>query len=417
MNLKPASTSLSTSLALTITILGLALSAPAQTGIILHDFNGGRDGGDPNGALTLDASGNIYGTTYSAGNLSSCDGSGCGVVFELSPTATGGWIETVLHAFAGDYSGSNPHSGVIFDGAGNLYGTTYAGGYAINSCGFSCGVVYKLSPTLSGGWKETVIHAFQGAPSDGAGPIAGVVMDAHGNLYGTTFGGGTEGHGVLFELSPTPSGSWTETILVNFTLANGVYPGQLLIDGAGNLYGSAQGGGVTGHGVVFQMTQSGGTWTENILYNFNAAPDVTTPIALFMDAGGNIYGVGAESGTNAYGGIFKLTPSNTLPWPETVIYSFTDGSDGEYPLGNPVVDSNGNVYATASYGGIGRKGTLIELSPSSVGTEWDEQTVLSFNGANGYTPTYLTLDSAGNVYGVTFSGGTHSDGVVFQVAP
>lgn len=408
---------LSVAAAVATVTLSIAVSSQAQSELILHNFTGGRDGNEPSAPLTFDASGNIYGTTYSGGDLTACSGVGCGVVFKLSPTSTGGWTETVLHAFAGTFSGGNPQSGLIFDSAGNLYGTTFGGGLTKSGCQHSsCGVVYKLSPTSSGGWKETVIHAFEGGTTDGSNPTAGVVMDTHGNLYGTTFAGGTKSEGVLFELSPTGTGSYTETILENFTGPDGANPTQLLIDSAGNLYGSAPYGGPTGYGVVFQMTQSGGTWTQNILYSFNAVPDVSLPTGLSMDAAGNIYGIGEEGGNNILeGGVFELNPSSTLFWPEAVIFAFTDATTGEEPFGNALVDSEGNVYAAAAYGGSGKYGTLIELSPSSSG--WTEKTLLSFDDTDGKAPQYLSIDSAGHVYGTTLYGGSHGYGVLFEVGP
>lgn len=403
-------------LAVAAITFSLAVSSQAQSEVILHQFTGGRDGLYPDGYLAFDASGNIYGTAQGGGSLSYCSGKGCGVVFKLTPTSTGGWTESVIHAFTGGYWGGRPQSGVIFDKAGNLYGTTFSGGNTRSSCQTGgCGVVYELSPA-STGWKETVIHSFTGQSADGSNPAAGLVFDAQGNLYGTTFGGGTGSEGVLFELSPTGTGTWTENILVSFTGPDGANPNQLLIDSAGNLYGSAPYGGYTINGIVFQMVQSAGSWTMNTLYTFTSSPDVDIPSSIAMDASGNIYGTANQGGADKYyGGVFELNPSASLPWPETVIYSFTNGTDGETPFGNAVVDSKGNVFATAAFGGAGKCGTLIELSPSSSG--WTEKVVLSFNCTDGKTPQNLTLDSAGNVYGSTLYGGTYNSGVLYEVTP
>ena len=164
------------------------------------------------------------------------------------------------------------------------------------------------------------------------------------------------------------------------------------------------------------MTQSGGTWTENILYNFNAnLPDAQVPNNVAIDASGNLYGSAYQGGTDNDGAVFELNPSNIVPWPETVIYSFTNSTDGGTPFGNAVDDGKGNVFAASAFGGSGNYGTLIELTPSSSG--WSEKTLLSFNGTDGKTPQNLTLDSAGNVYGSTLYGGSHNSGVLFEVTP
>lgn len=402
-----------------ILFLGQPTRTQAQTEIVLHHFTGGRDGAFPNGALNIASDGNIYGTAEEGGDLSACSGTGCGVVFKLSPTSTGGWAETVLFTFDGKFHGGDPGAGVIRDQFGNLYGTAFTGGLTKSGCQQkSCGVVFKLSPNSSGGWKEKVLYAFQGG-TDGSNPAGGLVMDASGNLYGTTFGGGSGDEGIAFKLSPTTSGFWTETILASFTGDNGANPnGSLLIDAAGNLYGTAPFGGSSIQGIVFELSPgSGGTWTETILYNFASPPDVENPFgALAMDASGNLYGTAEAAGAaKFYGGIFELTHASSAPWPETVLYSFTNGSDGENPFANAVFDGSGNLFATATFGGSNGCGALIELSPSSSG--WTENTLLDFDCTHGQTPANVSVDASGNVYGVTLHGGSHGFGVAYEVKP
>jgi len=315
--------------------------------------------------------------------------------------------------------GDTPGSGVTFDSAGNLYGVTVYGGYTKSSCPTrGCGIVYELSPTTSGGYTEKVLHAFS-AGSDGYTPGAGLVLDAQGNLYGTTTAGGTGSEGTVYELSPNGSGGWTESVLVNFSGSNGANPScTLLIDAEGNLYGTAPYGGANEEGLVFELSpSSGGTWTETALYNFGQAPDVQLPFGgLTADAAGNLYGSAEQGGTSQYsdGGVFQLVRSATAPWPENVLYSF-DGTDGESAFTKVAIDSSGNVYVSTAFGGSHSDGTITEVSPSSSG--WTGQTLWNFDMNDGQTPNALTVDASGNIYGVTTYGGAKGEGTVFELKP
>ena len=405
-------------LALAAITFSLAVSSQAQTEKVLHNFARQRDGGQPEAPIVLDPTGNIYGTTREGGDLS-CQVVGCGVVFKLSPTSTGGWTETVLHSFAGKYMGDTAGSGVTFDSAGNLYGVTIYGGYTMSACPTrGCGIVYELSPNSSGGYKEKVLHAFS-AGADGYAPFGGLVLDPQGNLYGTTTAGGTGGQGTVYELSPNGSGGWSESILVNFSGSNGANPGcTLLLDSDGNLYGTAPFGGANSEGLVFELSPgSGGTWTETILYNFGNAPDLQDPFGgVTADAAGNLYGTTEQGGANiVYGGVFQLVRSASVPWPENIVYSFTGHNDGESPFNNVAIDASGNLFTSAAFGGSSSDGTVIELSPTSSG--WTEQTLWDFNMNNGQTPNALTLDASGNIYGVTTHGGSKNEGTVFEIKP
>ncbi len=231
---------------------------------VLYSFgNGtGTDGAFPNGSLIMDGAGNLYGTTAGGGIHPGCENEGCGTVFELSPNGSAGWTEQVLHSFGGGTDGARPFAGLIMDGAGNLYGTTFEGGiHQTCSQNTSCGTVFELSPREGGGWTERVLHSF-GEGFDGTNPDAGLLIDAAGNLYGTTVWGGIvvcEPYfdcGTAFELSPREGGGWTEKVLHSFGSGyDGINPeGALIMDGAGNLYGTTWLGGVNQAGTVFEIT-------------------------------------------------------------------------------------------------------------------------------------------------------------------
>jgi len=263
---------------------------------VLHSFRS-ADGVTPNGDLVIDGAGNLYGTTQSGG------GHGSGLVFKLSPATK---IETVLHSFQGT-DGVNPSAGVIFDRVGNLYGTTFNGGALKN------GTVFKLTPQPDGEWSETVLHSFKSA--DGNGPSTGLVFDRAGNLYGTTAVGGTYGDGVVFKLSPDPNGEWTETVLHSFRGMDGSFSqARLVFDRAGNLYGTTFLGGTYGYGVVFKLThESNGSWIESALYVFQGGEGNNPSGTLIIDAAGNVYGTaGGGTGDCGYFGacgvIFRITP-------------------------------------------------------------------------------------------------------------
>jgi uncharacterized repeat protein (TIGR03803 family) len=279
---------------------------------ILHSFGYGSDGAYPYFAsVTMDAAGNLYGTTERGGIY------GGGTVFEMSPRARGGWTETVLHSFGNGTDGFYPSGGVIIDNAGHLYGTTAYGGTNTN-CGGSCGTVFELSPAEGGGWTETVLHSFN--HTDGSTPYSALIMDTNGNLYGTTAYGGyypcsTLGCGTVFDLSPG-DGAWTETVLHSFGHpTDGSQPwAGLIMDTAGNLYGATLGGGIYGYGTVFEMSpREGGGWTETVLQSFNMT-DGWSPYGLpVIDQAGNIYGTTYGGGSSPYcpggcGVVWEITP-------------------------------------------------------------------------------------------------------------
>ncbi|MFN7995518.1 MAG: choice-of-anchor tandem repeat GloVer-containing protein [Bryobacteraceae bacterium] len=314
---------------------------------VLYSFKGGaQDGATPHDSVLLDSGGNLYGTTVSGGG-GPCPG-GCGVVFQLTPNATGPWTETVLHRFDGT-DGATPFSNVILNAAGNILGSTSGGGAN------GRGTVYKLSPGAAGGWTETVLYSFKGAP-DGATPYAGLISDAAGNLYRTTYRGGTTNRGTVYKLSPNGDGTFSETVLHSFrgsTDGEDLFEG-LVMDRAGNLYGTAETGGSANCGVVFRLSPSGaGGWAMTILHNFLGltAQDGANPNALIFDVYGNLYGTTVGGGTYNPGTIFKLSPQPSGEWLETILYNFTGGNDGAYPSAGLIMDGAGRLYGTTLWGG------------------------------------------------------------------
>jgi uncharacterized repeat protein (TIGR03803 family) len=329
-------------------------------------FNFGRDyasGHNPTGGLVLDASGNLYGTTETGGDYNQ------GLVLELVQNADGTWTEKVLHSFNG-MDGSRPWATLIFDAAGNLYGTTEMGG------AYNGGTAFELTPTGGGNWSEQVLHSF-GSGADGAYPLAPLVFDAAGNLYGTASYGGQYLGGTAFELSSAIGGGWTEQVLHNF--GSGVdgqepFSGALMFDSAGNLYGTTFTGG-THHtceggssscGTVYRLTPTrGGTWAEQVLYSFDRSPDGNFPdSSLVFDAAGNLYGTTFFGGGGRYnaGTVFKLTPGGAN-WTEQVLYSFSGLADGDNPAAGLLAGGEGNFYGTTQAGGAYGCGTVFEVRP------------------------------------------------------
>jgi uncharacterized repeat protein (TIGR03803 family) len=395
---------------------------------VLHAFSG-RDGGLSYSSLIFDTAGNLYGTTEGGGHYARpCPSYGCGTVFKLTP-GTNGWTETVLHRF--DVAdGDVPEAGMIFDAAGNLYGTTYSGGRK------GYGTVFKLTPGANGRWTERVLHSFDGHyPNHGYGPQGGVIFDATGNLYGTTTYGGRHGQhsGTVFELTPGVNGNWTARVLHNFYAQASMPNAGLVMDAAGNLYGTASTGGritpacPAGCGAVFKLTPGmNGKWTY-AEYPFDSTDGATPNGGLILDAAGNLYGATAQGGTAGSGVVFKLVPSTDDKWTEIVLHSFS-GNDGSTPYGNLIFDAAGDLYGTTVSGGSFGFGTAFELVPSANGT-WTETVLYDFGevngGEDGAAPyAGVILDTAGNLYGTTFAGGNESDcspyggcGVVFEIIP
>ncbi len=364
---------------------------------VLYTFNSVQGGLRPFSALTFDNAGNLYGVTTLGGLHDR------GVVYEISSSSSG-WTEKTLYSFGAFY----PYdAALIFDGAGNLYGVATEGGL------YNKGVAFELTPSTSGEWSVKVIHNF-GDGSDGEYPEGALIMDSAGNLYGTTYYGGDSNGGCAFEFSPTTGGFWREQVLHSFgSGGDGYYPqAALTFDSTGNLYGTTYMGGSDQVGVVFELEPSGSGWSESVLYNFQAGTDGSRPFSnVTLDSRGNLYGTTEEGGNSNLGTVFELSPSGS-GWTERVIHSFS-GIDGELPVTGLVLHG-GSLYGTTSLG-LNSGGTVYALTPDSVG-DWTEKVLYSFTGENGGDyPSGLIHDSAGNLYGANPYG--YGDGIVFEVTP
>jgi uncharacterized repeat protein (TIGR03803 family) len=381
--------------------------AQAQTETVLHNFcpdgqyYSCSDGAIPEGRLTRHH-GKLYGTTYNGGPF------GNGTVFELSPTNSGGWNETVLHSFSGGTDGGNPlYSYVVFDRAGNLYGTASSGG----TNGY--GLVFELSREDSN-WAETVLYNFANGV-DGAYPVQGLIMDKVGDLYGTTANGG---HGAfVFELSPS-AGGWSEKVI--YGPVNDGYSG-LISDTAGNIFGvSTEDKGQNNLHInkAFKLSPNGdGSWNSAMIHRFK--DDIDPFGTLVVDKAGSLYGTSFAGGAAGLGMVFKLS-AGKKGWTTNVLYSFNGyPKDGANPVGGIVFDAVGNIYGTTVNGGKhGGNGTVYELVAPVDKTGYKEKVLWSFNGLDGSEPDdSLVLDNEGNLYGTTAAGGSRGYGVVFEVTP
>lgn len=391
-------------------LLSLATrSAEGQIVNVLHSFTGGTsDGGNPYAGVIMDSSGNFYGTTIQGG------AHGFGTVFELV-NSSGSYSEKVLYSFAGSNGdGASPYAGLIMDSSGNLYGTTLQGGSSQQ------GTVFELVNS-SGAYTEKVLYSFTGFEGDGGNPYGGLIIDGAGNLYGTTYSGGSKFSGIVFELINS-AGTYSEQVLYSFTNSggDGVNPvAGLIMDGSGNLYGTTYRGGANSFGTVFELVNSSGTYSEQVLYSFtNSGGDGAYPYqGLLADSSGNLYGTTQSGGAGKVGTVFELVNSSGT-YSEKVLYGFsTSNGDGQSPMyGSLIMDSLGNLYDTTAGGGSGQQGTVFELVNSS-GT-YTEQVLYGFGSGcgGGYSPYGgVVMDSSGNLYGTTTSGGSSNAGTVFSL--
>jgi len=449
-------------------LLALALiaagTASAATETTLYTFPAdGTTGCHPVGSLLRDAAGALYGATFY------CGAGGYGTVFKLAPPPPGQpkWSITVIHAFDEGPGGAALNGDLVMDASGALYGTAAEYG------AFLEGVVFKLSPPAAGQtkWTETILHAFDHSlayhRADGSGPGAGLVRDANGVLYGTTYRGGSLadptalGWGTVFKLTPPLPGlkSWKETVLYRFKGgSDGEKPSATLaLDRAGALYGTTTEGGtggcvdlygyVIGCGTVFKVTPPppGSTkWTKTTIHNFASGADGAVPFGrLLIDGSGAVFGTTSQGGNSQCGDgigdvigcgtVFKLVPPapGRTAWTKTVIYHFKGIPDGMSPQSGLIVDAAGNLVGTTFNGGNGNCsdryyriigcGTIFKLTRPAAGqTAWTEKVVYNFRGlADGWEPIgELATDPAGNLFGVDQLGGTDVGfGVVFKVTP
>ena len=412
--------------AIFVTLLLASVVVPAQSPApkfkVLHTFHG-PNGYGPGGVLVRDAAGNLYGTTV-AGGTGKCN-SGCGTTFKLNSDGKQVWLHSFNYA-----DGQGPHAGLLHDAAGNFYGTAVEGGKSNHDdCSVGCGVVFKLDKS----GKEAVLHKFRGDP-DGYFPEALLVRDSAGNLYGTTYVGGEHGLGTVFKVD----GAGRETVLYSFAgTPDGSlpYPG-VIRDAAGNIYGVTSDGGTGaacdfGCGTVFKVDTTG---KETILHDFEAGSDGADPASvLLFDSDGNLYGTTGAGGNGECGGtgcgtVYELSPQSDGSWTEAVLYVFCSLSgcaDGEAPGTGPLVrGANGDLYGTTTQGGTARGcnggncGVLFELDAMG------KETVLhSFTGGTdgGIPAAGLLKDATGTLYGTTEGGGDPSCiggcGIVFKIVP
>ena len=401
-------------MAAAVMLLVSTLAAQAQTYSVLHNFSG-RDGSGPSFALTSDRAGNLYGTTELGG--SHCGSSGCGTVYEMVRNGSG-WILKQLYDFAGGTVGELPLSGVIFGADGSLYGATNSGGQHGAGTIYKLQPPATVCKKVQCPWQETVLYSFTGL-SDGGLPEGDLIFDRAGNLYGTASVGGSGscsgGCGVVFQLTPA-HGGWTYTVLYSFTsLADGALPESgVILDQSGNIYGTTVAGGAHTMGTVFELTKTGATWTKSTLHDFQGGSDGEFPQAgLVFDPAGNLYGFASLGGDHNNGTAFELQPSAD-GWNYSVIFSF--GQEVADPVATPTLDSAGNLYGAAFGGGAHGPGGIFKLTFS--GGTWDYIPLHYFTGLDGQYPFgSVRFDSEGNLYGTASGGGTSGDGVVFEITP
>lgn len=398
---------------LVFAVIACGSMAWAASETVLHSFGSGSDGQAPFAGLTMDASGNLYGTASAGGGSGQCGGMGCGVVYRLTPAGGGNWNYSMLHAFTQN-EGGNPYSTIAMDHSGSLYGTTlyYAEG---------CGTVFSLTPGSGGTWSESTLHRFT-CGNDGFSSY-GVVFDSTGRLFGTAYAGGAHEDGLVFNLGHASVLSWYELVLHAFDGTDGNAPaGNLIFDAAGNIYGTTYEGASGLTGLVFKLSPGGGAgWQESVLYafqglGFTAGPDGVNPVAgVVADAEGNLYGTCDYGGPADLGTVYELSPNGSGGWTETVLYAFRGGSDGGHPYAGVILDQQGNLYGTTQ-GGAGSNGTVYKLTRGSNG-QWTETILYAFmGGADGSTPYGgLVMDGSGNLYGTTAFGGKYGGGVVFEI--
>jgi uncharacterized repeat protein (TIGR03803 family) len=421
---------------------------------VLHNFGASGDGTYPDAPLVMGSDGVLYGVTVEGGT-GVCPGvTGCGIVFSLTPPASGAgpWTESVLYNFVGGSSDGALPSGLSMGSDGVLYGTTGYGGSGSCSDPYlgltGCGTIFSLAPPVSPGgpWTETLLYGFAGGTSDGAMPRAAAIMGAGGVLYGTTEYGGPcasgipafSGCGTVFSLTPPPGGAaaegaWTEAVLHEFTGSptDGANPLAGVALAGGVLYGTTYFGGNSnctfGCGTVFELappSTPGGGWTEKVLHDFNDSGDASRPWAGVLVVTGThgtvLYGSTTYGGTNDYdsGAVYSMASSAGGPWNEKVLYSFAGNNPG--PIGGVILGKSGLLYGTTEALGKDSDGTVFQLRPPAEGSggEWTQTILHQFAYGGGTEPqTTLTLGGDGILYGTAYFGGARGKGTAFSLAP
>jgi uncharacterized repeat protein (TIGR03803 family) len=379
------------------------LPAAAQTEAVLANFvtNSTTIGYDPV-SLIIDSAGNLYGANSQGGPY------GSGTVFMLSPKSGGGWQPTILHAFnPANGDGSGP-AGLVLDASGHIFGVTGGGAHGD-------GTIFEIIQQTDGHWREKVLYNFTD-PSP-----TGLTLDAAGNLYGAVTSGPQGAPGYIYELTPSTSGHWSKTTLYVFQ-TNGPNDGYqpssaVTFDGAGNLYGTTFYGGAncSSCGTVYELSpMPGGTWTESVLHSFDGT-DGRNPIAgVTFDSAGNLYGA-VWAGGPGLGAAYELTPG-TGGWTYTTLYDFLNNGGGILPFTTPVLNA-GNLYGTTEEGGIQENGVVYELTSNADGS-WSYATYFAFDGADGGpTASGVAFDTHGHLYGTTSTGGAGGGGVIYGIKP
>ena len=400
-----------------LTFLCVAIFAQAgDKYTVLRTFNTSAGGVLPAGELLMDSAGNLYGTDTQGGHNNG------GTIFELIPNGQGGFTYKELYECSQTFDCTLPVGSLVMDTAGNLYGSSLFGH------------IFEISKTSSGSWTASVLYDF-GAE---IAPPSSVILDAAGNLYGINPTGGVSNLGYVFELSPS-QGGWSLTHLHDFHGSDGAATtgntenqvGGLILDSLGNLYGATVAGGTSknctgGCGVVFELSNNSGKWTETVLRSLSGS-DGANPIApLLMDANGDLYGTASNGGARGFGSVFKTSRASGA-WQTQVLHSFTGVHlDGEFPDSALVLDPSGNIYGTTEAGGADLKscqvwndngcGMVFELSPN--GAQWKESILKAFSGGtDGAFPQGVVLDGKGNLFGAAQAGGRLFEGLVFEISP
>ena len=408
--------------ALAIAVLSCVTALVASdTEKILLNVPGGTFGTYPQYLLRA-SDGTIFGTMAEGGNPT-CQTT-CGIVFKLAPNSSGQLQESIIHVFTGGTDGAQPTS-IFTDANGNLFVSTLHGG--ATKCFQGCGAIIELSPIQSGGYKTTVVWDSPGG-AGGQNPEVEII-DAQGNLYGNEGSGSTS---EIFELSPSSSGTWSHKALYRFKNGTDGSSGiPQFMDANGNIFGTALFGGNTtncqdGCGTIWELSpNSNGTWTFNVIYTFLGVPDGWFPEYLVPDGAGNIFGTtyNGGNGTSAEcvaaqgcGTLFELSPSSTGGYTETILHDFNDTLDG-HGAGVIARDSSGNLFVSVTSGGVSTAGLVLEFSPQ-VNGPWLYTILHGFAALNGGGyPERILLDSADNVYGFTYNGGSKNHGVIFELSP
>lgn len=380
----------------------------APTTKLVYSFGGNSDGEYTDTELVMDHAGNLYGTSVQGGI------NGGGTVFQVTPDG----VHTVLYAFTGGIDGGEPYKGVTLDPQGNLYGTAVTGGGG--SCEGGCGVIFELLNS-NGSWIFHVIHTFSGG-FDGSGPGSPLAFDSSGNLYGTTPTGGGRGVGVVYCMSPNTNGAWSFQVIHTFTGGfdgSGGSASALLIDKTGNLYGTCTVGGVNGLGTVYRMFFSNDHWHFQTLYAFRGSPDGALPYGgLVLDKAGNLYGTTYYAGANDLGTVYRLSHVKGQ-WIETVLHSFKGGATGDSPISSLVAGKDGSLYGTTSDGGAASCGCGVIYKMTHTSAGWSQSVVYRFPGtpSPGFAYNGMIRDPEGNFYGATVHGGAGNDGAIYKFTP